>query len=527
MEERIFKIIEIILTYATWPILIGLLCFIFRTQISSLLDKIIGSRNLKISTPVGNFEGEFDLPTNIQVEVRPIDTEKSDEKEEKEKPSNWWFLDVTKALDENDEDKAKLIFETFIKENKDTIIYNFEHSFFLYKLYEHNHSETILSEIYKKIEASNIYNDKKDYINAYIMCLDYTGQYKRAIQFLIKEIEKTSEMKDEITLSIRLSRLYITDLDNLNARKTILNAISKALDNKNENLDDDLYHCYVQLAAIENADGNKVHESLCLDKALEYDPTNKETLFSSAFASIDSPLDSIQIANYKQLLNLEPEHSAALNNLGVTAQNLNLKGIATNLWASSSHTGFSLAKVNLGFVLLESGYLNAAEELANEALKADKPHENVHQLLMKISKEKVSEENKWKDAITYSKKVQKDLRNYVHYYYSERSTIPSSDIWIDESGMEVKLIVTGSMYKFSWLHEAFDINYTSSNINGTLNGFYSKKKKEDSQSTTLLSLNPKTVSGQCYGYFNIKNNCLIIFSAKVQDEIYTVLTPKD
>ncbi|WP_316549183.1 hypothetical protein [Klebsiella michiganensis] len=89
MEERIFKIIEIILTYASWPILIGLLCFIFRTQISSLLDKIIGSRNLKISTPVGNFEGEFDVPTNIQVEVRPIDTEKSDEKEEKEKPSNW------------------------------------------------------------------------------------------------------------------------------------------------------------------------------------------------------------------------------------------------------------------------------------------------------------------------------------------------------------------------------------------------------------------------------------------------------
>ncbi|HGY5112342.1 TPA: tetratricopeptide repeat protein [Citrobacter freundii] len=524
MEERIFKIIEIILTYASWPILVGILCFIFRSQIASLLEKILASKNLKLSTPVGNFEGEFEESIKIQDEVKSIEPESI---ETNDNPSNWWYLDVTNALNENDEGKAKQIFDDFIQLNKNTIDYNSEHSFFLFKLYEHNQSESVLKEIQKTIEASNIYEDKRSYINSYIMCLDYTEQYKRAIDFLVKEIERISDHNAKVYLTIRLSKLYVSDLDLLSAKKTILHAISYASNNKNEDLNNQLYSCYVQLAAIENKNGNKVHEALCLDKALEYDPTNKDTLFSSAYASIDSTLDAIQISNYKQLLNLEPEHGAALNNLGVTAENLSLKGISTNLWSSSSKTGFSLAMVNLGFTLLECGYLKAAEEMANEALKVEKPHENVHQLLTRINKEKASEEKKWSEAIAYSKKLQKDLRLYVYYYYNEQSLIPNTDSWIDENGKDVKLTVIGSLYKFEWIDESFEINYTASNIHGTVSGFYSKKIKEESRPSTLLGLNQKQQqTTQCYGYFDDKNSHMVVFSPKINDETYIILKPK-
>lgn len=527
MEERIFKVIELLIANAAWPLTVSLLCFIFRNQIIKILEKLTGSKTFKVSTPVVNIEGEFQISDDIPDVASKIETENLKNEDEIEKPSNWWYADVTIALEGGDEVKAREIFDEYIRMNKDVAIVDSEHSLFLYKLYKHNQSEKTLTEIYKKIESNNIYQDKKHYINIYLMCLDYTGQYKRAIYFLTQEIEKLTDPKVKIELTIRLSKLYLSDLDTINAKKVILDSIDKASNDSLMNYDEQLYNCYIQLAEIEEKQGNKVHEALCLNKALEYNPTSKETLFSSAYASIDSTLEAIQVSNYTQLLNLDPENSAALNNLGVTAGNLGLKGISTNFWYTSQKIGFSLAAVNLGFVLLECGYIRAAEEMANEALKADKPHENVHHLLMQINKEKTSQENKWQEAINYSKKLQKALKKYVHHYYCQRSEIPTSETWIDEYGIEVKLEAKESLFRFDWISESLDISFVSGKTHGTLTGFYSKKKKEGSGTGTMLGLDTKQHSGQCYSYFDSDTNQLIIFSTKINDNIYITLKPKE
>ncbi|HCQ6561760.1 TPA: hypothetical protein OL568_004648, partial [Citrobacter freundii] len=188
---------------------------------------------------------------------------------------------------------------------------------------------------------------------------------------------------------------YLQNLETEKAEDEIVNLINTLSQHNIDEFEDELYLAYLQLAEIEKKKNDNINYALCLDKALEFKPSNESTLFSAAFqASQFNFLDSIAISNYSLLENLAPYNDAVANNLGVAANKLELKIIACDFYHKAKALNSSISFSNIGYKLLEAGCAKEAEALAREAISRPNADKNNYELLAKIKKETEEEYDK-------------------------------------------------------------------------------------------------------------------------------------
>lgn len=526
MKPEIYSLIDTALKYALWPSLLILIIILFREQIKQFINKLNSAEKVQLGVDGFSFETNTDnssINNEVNDENGKLDTPPIIKEKEIEK--TYWYLPVSDLLKDNKVQEAKTEFENFVREHKGTINYDAEHAFFSFVLFQTTKDEGILNDLLLNIKQSKEPNIQKEYVNSYIHCLNLTLQYPKAINFLKNLISETDDLKIKSVYITSLSKIYMSSLDIDNGESEIIKLIRTLTENDLGKFDDELYIAYLQLAEIEKAKDDKINYALCLDKALEFKPSNESTLFSAAYESSQlNFLDSLAISNYSHLENLTPNNDAVINNLGVAANKLELKIIACDYYRKAKDLNSSISYSNIGYKLLEAGCAKEAEELAREAITFPNPDKNNYELLAKIKKETEEEYSKWQKHKAKSNEKQKFIRNYVGIKYNSENQFPTNEIWFDEKEREVKIATTEKSIAITWQDPTKDIKFYGSISKTTLKGVYISSPL---QSQTLLGSGDKTITAHCVGYYDEKKSQIIISSTESDSDLKITLKKND
>lgn len=517
MSAQLYHLIEVALKSNLWPILGIVGIILFRHQIALILSNIGSAKKVKVDSSGFTLEsgsGEQQEKTSDETDTITDTTQLPAIVNKPE--NNDWFDKVFSLFDEGKSAEAENFFNEYIGDANNTSKYHKDYPFFLYIKYSFAPNEAILKELQGVIERTNEYEQKRIYIASYVNCLESTAQHEKAIKFITNELSKSPNTDEKAQLTVMLSRNYIKNFQTKEAEDLVIQLIDELKESDITNIDKYMHDAYEQLANIEKSKQNDYYHALCLDKAAEYAPTERETLFSSAYQAAQTVLDPIEISNYDKLLIIDPKYSMAQNNMGVTARKFDLKLVSGHYYTKGEELNNSLSMANIGSALLDAGFYNLAEIIANKALELGNPHENIHHLINRIKTEKDNEFQKWDEIRKSASEIQKNLRFYTGIYYSKKTLRLNHMNWLDNDNRKVTVSLTDSQVILSWNDDASDTKFVGNIKYQTFKGFYSSNPKKPS---TLLGSGLSDINTYCLGYFSEKEQQIIIFSESVKEKI--------
>ncbi|EMK7711235.1 hypothetical protein V9P72_002766 [Yersinia enterocolitica] len=511
-----FKIITLAfetLKIIAWPACISFIIFCFRKQLKLLIP------NLKIiKIPVLGTGVEFRLPTKEITEDRIEEknnegiAEKLESDKKTQNEEHHWFFEFINYVDKDEIQKAKNIFEEYKRTEKDKSKISNNTSFCLYYLYTEAGDKESLVSLKEHFERSINDDEKLDSLIYYTKCLELTKQYSISISLLNDFIKNVNSEKHKAEAIDRMIDILIIIDKLVKAKDIVMNSISEFKENHS------LYIMYKALSRIEDSLGNDELAILCLDKSLDYNPTDEDVLFQSAFKASANSLSFISISNYSTLLGLNRKNPPVLNNIGVCAEKINLKSIANDYYNEASKQSYSLSLVNRGYAMLNAGLLDKAQETANMALQMPEPHPNVHSLIKAIMDKKENESKEWDKVKLISEKEQRKIRKYIDAYVTPPKNKIQNSKWKLPSGEIVSVEVQEkNKLQIKWEEE---INNSSSKYyayldfsisNSSVNGLFFKYIHPKQERNSLLGVNDNYIHSDFYGYLSEDENTLIIF----------------
>jgi tetratricopeptide (TPR) repeat protein len=121
-----------------------------------------------------------------------------------------------------------------------------------------------------------------------------------------------------------------------------------------------------------------------LERHLELNPDDYDGRFQLAFKQSAAGNEAIALHHYYKIPSSE-RTALAWNNIGATADQLGLPAKAIAAFNRAAEMDETLAMSNLGFKLLNIGFLELAQEQCNKAIKKAKPHPNVGTLVTSLA----------------------------------------------------------------------------------------------------------------------------------------------
>lgn len=519
MSTQVYNLIEVALKYSLWPILCILGICLFRKQLSLILSNIGSARKVKVDSSGFSLEtgkDEVKDKTSDESSTTPDTLQLASIEESNEKKINGWFDKVYSLFEEGKSTEAELYFNEYINNIPEPSKFHEDYPFFLYVKYKFTPNESIPKELLTFIERTNEYEQNRMYIASYCNCLEDTSQYDKAIKFITELLNKyNNNIKAKTSLTVRLSRNYLKNFQIKESEDVIIKILDELKNCDESELEQYFQNAYEQLAEIEKTNKNTYNYVLCLDKAAEYMPTEKEALFSSAYQASQTVLNPIEIANYDKLLTIDSKYGMAQNNMGATASKFNLKLISGDYYSKAEDLNITIAMANIGTLLQNAGLYHLAETIAYKALKIGEPHENIHHLLSRIKTEKDDEFRKWDELRKSAFELQKNLRIYTDFYYTQKKITLDTENWLDNYNQKVNLSLSNSELLLNWNDEEIDIRFEGKVKNLTFKGYYTCIQKK---SSTLLGSTFEKLNIYCLGYYSESEQAIIIFSESVTDK---------
>ncbi|MFT6538560.1 MAG: tetratricopeptide (TPR) repeat protein [Thalassolituus sp.] len=454
---------------------------------------------------------------------KPTNQDEETEKEDKTKEEGW-FSEMHTAFENGNLDAAERFFKKYALEENDEVKLEENKAIYLFLKFEKGKDNAAIVELEELARTAKTEESKLNSLTWLSFCLSDSMQYNKEVQIWEKAVD---ELKSEPLISkakVYLALAMNKDNNPVQARELL---ISRLLKVEEENQKANIYEA---LSKIEESLGNKTISIYCKDKSLEFDPNNRDELFNSAYAASNEDIDDISISNYLRLIRIDRENSTALNNLGVRAQEAGLKIKAIDNYKKSASYENTLAMANQGYLLLDAGFTEEAEEIAKKALESDDTHKNVYRLITAINEKKEEQREKWEKLSEKSLSRQKLIRSYTEQYYLGNPKELEGE-WFVKGVTQTKIAVSNHKLEAFWEEPAsalggskYSVKLIGSVSGSSFSGQYSKKLIGD-RPNTLLGLAGNT-SNTCIGFVSDSGNKITLIASKVNDDFSLFLSRK-
>lgn len=519
MTLKIMKTLLDYLQVLIWPIGIFGTLFYFRKTLRSIFEN---PKGIKIKLPIGDIEVEIPTtPVLATPEKNHIDIDKNDEPKTID-TTDYWLINVINLIDKDDIKGAEEAFKKYADSERSPSELYKSKSYYLEFMFTEGNQKDLIFELEKHLDDAKNDDEKIVAIVAYIRTLKVTKQFQKAIDLLSNFIKSTSSQDLKSIAIGQLSECYLSNKEPIKAKKLIMEMLCIITENIPTSL------LYINLSKVEESLGNKKLAALCLDKALEFNPADQEILFDSAYKLSEADLRGIAISNYSTLISINKKHSSAINNLAVCAEKEKLNIIATKYYNDSVKLDNTLSMVNQGFLLLNAGFSEHAENIAKEVLKHDTPHQNVHNLITSIHEKKEKQLQEWNDKQSKALVYQKKMRDFISAYTRKPTKEINNSCWKMDSGITLQFVLSDSHIDIKWTEEITDSTskyecsisgkITNSSFEGELFKFAFPKPEG-----TILGPKHKTILFNAYGYLNKSEETLTIVDTSFQENADLVL----
>ena len=512
-----------------WPLIILVIVIITRKSVASALERLI-KLNFSFAGATGAMEAAS--PVIIIEEPRQPHTdtketiERPQEQPSQDKPkeeADFWVTRLFDAFEANDQKLAKQIFEDNQHNEADEEKQHDNEALYLYVCFIKGKDQQALEKLEKIYNLSNSDTAIKNISLWLSLIYNETNDPKRDKELLENAISriKSESAITELTLKLALAHKNLgninTGLKTLEDRLLVVHS------------DEQKSSIYESIASLLKEQGNFSAQAIALEKSVEYAPGNRERLFDAAYVQSNNDLNGLAIKNYSTLLNLDPQHSVALNNIGVSAGALNIRGKQIEFFKRSRDCGSTLAMSNLANIYLENGLYDEAQQILDEARKSDDPHENIGTSLFTLKTKTTHDNETWATTIKEAEELQRNIRLYGEACFEPHTSAIWSGNWITEKGEQVIFTIENEKISAEWTTTELRFSQTQNflcKLSGTLQNRSAKftytKNMTPAKPSSLLGLSGNE-STSFLAYISTENASLVFFSATETSKTKIVL----
>ncbi|WP_219095423.1 tetratricopeptide repeat protein [Pseudomonas sp. UMAB-40] len=493
------KTIESILSFLDkniWPLIILAIVIITRKSLASSIERLI-----KLSFSFAGASGAIEAASPVAQTTKPTQThadvkepvERTQEPILVENPApkkDSWISQVFDAFESKDSNSANQLFEGAQRAETDKDRRRENEAIYLYISFTKGNDQSSLEkleQLYKQSENDQQIKNCASWLSA--IYID-SNDHKKDKQLFEDAISRTKGQSNITGLTIKLSSALINLGESDKSLKILEHRLSIITDESEKgSLYEAIAHVYKEI-------GNTDAQAIALEKSVEYSPGNRERLFNAAYAQSNENMDLLSVKNYLTLLNLDPNHATALNNLAVAASELKLPGKQVELLDKSKNKGSTLAMSNLANIYIESGLYDEAESILNEARKSEDPHENVGTSLYNLKAKIAKEQESWITAIKDAENIQRNIRLYGEAYFDTTQQKEWATTWKINNKTETTFLVHDNVISAEWL--TIETNFTTettytNKLTGTIHNrsakfLHTKKNTNKNTKATLLGL---------------------------------------
>lgn len=441
-----------------WKLGLVVVCLIFittyRKQLGGFLDRLQNFRFKKGDSEISIEQKITNVSVNVETEA---DVSINGPTEEKKLPpplvedSNNLLSDFYRATNEQDFQKADELFKELQSREDDIIQRKLNEAFYYYLMYVNGRDCQSIEKLNTLSETEEI---RKEVLMWVALCYEHVQNYNKAIEIYNLILEQNlSDVEKAKNLGYVAYCWYSLGKSDKGI-ETLTNALTY-LDSDEAKL-----NLYGSLANLYRKVDNKNYLSIALQKTLQYKSDNKGSLFDSAYAQGDAKFFKLSLMNYETLLGFNSKHLAALNNIGVTSEELEMPIKSVEFYKRASKEGNSLAKANLAYQYMNSGFASEAQEILDIARREDNPHRNIGEAITHLS-DKIDQENKkWNALISDAIKQQ-----HFFWEYAEALFVPCHTLeiqksrWSDPKRNEFILANNGQEITLIWDRENEGIKF--------------------------------------------------------------------
>lgn len=516
--------------------------FFFRDSLSNVFSRLIS-----LAVSYGDAKGELKTTESInsqpankeryqyQVELDNISGKqekinKNEEKcksEEECKSEGDFFLRLNNSFDEKDKNKANEILNEFLKNENDENEKASFNGYYLYLLYTKGNDNSAIETLRRLLEENKNESSKKILIFWLSECYESSKNYYELEKLLKKAIDESHGKVENTSYIINLSKFYRMDSRYEDALNLLENHI-KTVETPEEKSE-----IYNEISEVEYGKGNHEMSAFALEKAIEYSPDNRVLLFNAAYSQGNSRFSHLAAVNYDTLIDLQPNHEIALNNLGATAQGFGLPYKSIEYYKKAVDKGETLAMANLASLYLRAGFLDEARKLVKSAKEYDNPHENILNAVTEINSISENEASRWKEILKEGSVYRNLIRQYTSAYFDEGVKRKNFDgTWQDASNVQVKIQDVNNELSAEWHSDENNNKFTIS-LSGTIRNNsaiieYKKQRvdheeKEISKDSWGYTGYTGNENHACLAYISGDGNNLIIFAKDINVKFSLIL----
>ena len=491
------KTIESILSFLDkniWPVIILTIVIITRKSLASSIERLI-KLNFSFAGATGAIEAaspvaptikpaqmHADIKESVERTQEPVLLENSPPKKES------WITQVFDAFERGERNSANQSFEEAQRTETDKDRRRENEAIYLYISFTKGNDQSSLEKLEHLYKQSENDQQIKECASWLSLIYNDSNDHKKDKLLFENAITRAKDQSNITEFTIKLSSALINLGESDKSLKTLEQRLSAVTDdNEKGSLYEAIAHIYKEL-------GNTDAQAIALEKSVEYSPGDRDRLFNAAYAQSNENMDLLSVKNYLTLLNLDPDHATALNNLAVAASELKLPGKQVELLDKSKNKGSTLAMSNLANIYIESGLYGDAESILNEARKSEDPHENVGTSLYNLKAKMAKEQEDWTSAIKDAENIQRSIRLYGEAYFDSAQQREWVATWKINNKVETTFTTNGNTITAEWL--TTETNFTTettyaNKITGIIHNRSAKllhTKKNTNTKTSLLGL---------------------------------------
>ncbi len=186
---------------------------------------------------------------------------------------------------------------------------------------------------------------------------------------------------------------------------------------------------YGGIADIYKREKSHFLQSLALEKALEYNPTNSSSIFDTAYAYSEAGNNDLALMHYQKLIQSKPEHKSGWNNLGVIYSNLEMPILAVSAYQKSFGIGETLAASNLAYKLIQEGFAKEAKEIIVRAREEEDVDGRVEHASSHLAEQTTKQNEKRADSLQKAAVLQRFYRDYGQAYFTQNDPLSFAGWW--------------------------------------------------------------------------------------------------
>lgn len=256
--------------------------------------------------------------------------------------------------------------------------------------------------------------------------------------------------------------------------------------------------------------------AIALEKALCAKPNDTNARFASAYAYGESKFDSLSILHYKSLLRTQPKNSAALNNIAVQYDRLDMNIIAISNYKKAVELNYTLASANIAYQYMNAGFSEEARRVLDDARKQEEVHPNIGSAMAALSTKEEDEKNKDEQILERARLQQVFMIKFADALFSKAPPgVDLSGNWKSDAGYEVNLTQSGKNLEAIWIQNSKKYKFSGKVNNSSIKARYYRMTYYQQDKELYF-----TESGDIYAYFlNDLAEMFIMIVEKSGDQI--------